>query len=61
MEGRREAGEGERERERKEREWEDRKLALVNVSNSFRDRGRKRLWRNRELVAGRNGAKRGFL
>lgn len=46
---------------KREREWEDRRGALVNMSNSFRDCGRKREWRNAELLAERNGAKRGFL
>lgn len=45
---------------KRERQQEHKKLALVNVSNSFKDCGSKREWRNGELIAGRNEPREGF-
>ena len=44
----------------KEGEREDKKLAFVNVHNSFNDCGSKRERRNGELIGGRNEPREGF-
>ena len=54
--GRREGGRG----KKREGGREDKKLAFVNVHNSFKDCGSKRERINGELIGGRNEPREGF-